>query len=209
MGSANAAANNSSVPARNSLVTVLGSASNHSGLEEATSARHDEMDPRRKSSWKKGLLIIAGFLVSFLIIVICRDRLNGQARGFDVFANLYLAGVTVFGGGPVVKPPLREYIVAPEWVTPRDSLLHLAITQASSTWPCIWERSQSLDPLYPALLERSLSSQLFSARSVAAYRLHGSLADTEEGARHANMSARFPRHCSWTCVYCCVSAVRD
>jgi chromate transport protein ChrA len=43
---------------------------------------------------------------------------------------MYLAGTIIFGGGPVVIPLLREYVVQPGWVTPRDFLTGLAIIQA-------------------------------------------------------------------------------
>jgi chromate transport protein ChrA len=51
-------------------------------------------------------------------------------RGFSLFANLYLAGTIIFGGGPVVIPLLREYIVAEGWVSSRNFLLGLAIIQS-------------------------------------------------------------------------------
>ncbi|OQO14830.1 hypothetical protein B0A48_00212 [Cryoendolithus antarcticus] len=83
-----------------------------------------------RTSWKVGTAIIAAFFVSFIVIMVCRGTIRGTTRGFDLFANLYLAGTIIFGGGPVVIPLLREYIVAPGWVSPRDFLLGLAITQA-------------------------------------------------------------------------------
>lgn len=129
-GNVNTAASNPPVSARNTRATGLGNANNLSAQDEAASASHDEPGLGRRSSWKKGSLIIAGFLISFLIVMVCRGALNGRARGFDLFANLYLAGTIIFGGGPVVIPLLREYIVAPGWVSPRDFLLGLAITQA-------------------------------------------------------------------------------
>jgi chromate transport protein ChrA len=43
---------------------------------------------------------------------------------------MYLAGTIIFGGGPVVIPLLREYVVEPGWVSPRDFLIGLAIIQA-------------------------------------------------------------------------------
>jgi chromate transport protein ChrA len=43
---------------------------------------------------------------------------------------MYLAGTIIFGGGPVVIPLLREYIVAENWVSPRDFLIGLALIQA-------------------------------------------------------------------------------
>lgn len=49
---------------------------------------------------------------------------------FDLFANMYLAGTIIFGGGPVVIPLLREYVVQPGWVSPRNFLIGLAIIQA-------------------------------------------------------------------------------
>jgi chromate transport protein ChrA len=39
-------------------------------------------------------------------------------------------GTIIFGGGPVVIPLLRSYVVDPGWVSPRDFLLGLAIIQA-------------------------------------------------------------------------------
>ncbi len=49
---------------------------------------------------------------------------------YSLFANMYLAGTIIFGGGPVVIPLLREYVVAQGWVSPRDFLIGLAIVQA-------------------------------------------------------------------------------
>lgn len=108
------------VPSSNDLGTVNGADSN--SLTQA--------DLGQRGSWKKGILTIAAFLASFVVIMVCRGTLNGRNSGFDLFANLYLAGTIIFGGGPVVIPLLREYIVAPGWVSPRDFLLGLAITQA-------------------------------------------------------------------------------
>lgn len=75
-------------------------------------------------------MIIAAFFASFVIVMVCRGLYSGEHRSFDLFANLYLAGTIIFGGGPVVVPLLRTYVVAPGWVSPRDFLLGLAITQA-------------------------------------------------------------------------------
>ena len=43
---------------------------------------------------------------------------------------MYLAGTIIFGGGPVVIPLLREYVVEPGWVSSRDFLIGLALIQA-------------------------------------------------------------------------------
>jgi chromate transport protein ChrA len=97
--------------------------------QELDERRHPQ-GPRLTTSWKLGATIIAGFLASFVIVMSCRGAFTGDDGAFDLFANLYLAGTIIFGGGPVVIPLLREYIVAPGWVSPRDFLLGLAITQA-------------------------------------------------------------------------------
>lgn len=81
-------------------------------------------------TWKSGIFVIACFFITFTIIMVLRGVLAGQPRGFHLFANLYLAGTIIFGGGPVVIPLLREYVVAEGWVSPRDFLLGLAIIQA-------------------------------------------------------------------------------
>ena len=41
-----------------------------------------------------------------------------------------LAGTIIFGGGPVVIPLLRSYVVEPGWVSPRDFLIGIAIIQS-------------------------------------------------------------------------------
>lgn len=81
-------------------------------------------------SWRTGLVVLGAFFASFIVVMACRGAFSGQTRGFDVFANFYLAGTIIFGGGPVVIPLLREYVVEPGWVSPRDFILGLAITQA-------------------------------------------------------------------------------
>jgi chromate transport protein ChrA len=81
-------------------------------------------------TWKIGTCIIAGFFSSFVIIMTVRSLIRNPPRGVSLFANLYLAGTIIFGGGPVVIPLLREYIVAEGWVSPRDFLLGLALIQS-------------------------------------------------------------------------------
>lgn len=81
-------------------------------------------------SWKLGTCILVCFLVTFVTSLTLRTVIKGAPRGFSLFANLYLAGTIIFGGGPVVIPLLREYIVTQGWVSPRDFLLGLAIIQA-------------------------------------------------------------------------------
>jgi chromate transport protein ChrA len=81
-------------------------------------------------SVKIGVLLIVGFILSFVVVMVVRGTVNGRPLAFDLFANMYLAGTIIFGGGPVVIPLLRSYVVDPGWVSPRDFLLGLALIQA-------------------------------------------------------------------------------
>lgn len=74
--------------------------------------------------------IVVGFFISFIVILVLRAELKSRPIGLSLFANLYLAGTIIFGGGPVVIPLLRQYIVDEGWVSARDFLLGLAIIQA-------------------------------------------------------------------------------
>lgn len=67
---------------------------------------------------------------SFIAILVARGVLKAPPLALDLFANMYLAGTIIFGGGPVVIPLLRSYVVDPGWVSSRDFLLGLAIIQA-------------------------------------------------------------------------------
>lgn len=81
-------------------------------------------------SWKLGICILVCFFVTFVTSLTLRAVIKGAPRGFSLFANLYVSGTIICGGGPVVVPLLREYIVTQGWVSPRDFLLGLAIIQA-------------------------------------------------------------------------------
>jgi chromate transport protein ChrA len=81
-------------------------------------------------TWKTGTYIITAFFASFITIMTVRSLLANPPRGVSLFANLYLAGTIIFGGGPVVIPLLREYIVAEGWVSARNFLLGLALIQS-------------------------------------------------------------------------------
>ncbi|OQE80119.1 hypothetical protein PENNAL_c0048G01788 [Penicillium nalgiovense] len=77
-----------------------------------------------------GVLIICLFFASFIAILVVRGQLAAPPLVLDLFANMYLAGTVIFGGGPVVIPLLRSYVVDPGWVSSRDFLIGLAIIQA-------------------------------------------------------------------------------
>ena len=85
---------------------------------------------RLNFSWKIGVATIASFLTSFIVVMVLRSVLAHMPLLYNFFANMYLAGTIIFGGGPVVIPLLREYVVAEGWVSARDFLIGLAIIQA-------------------------------------------------------------------------------
>ena len=111
----------------------------NAGSEDGIQLREQEPEPeprvvpqeyRLGFSWKSGAAIIVTFLITFIIVVTLRGSLPNAPLLYKLFANLYLAGTIIFGGGPVVIPLLREYVVAEGWVSPRDFLIGLAIAQA-------------------------------------------------------------------------------
>ncbi|KAJ7510154.1 chromate transporter-domain-containing protein [Mycena galericulata] len=79
---------------------------------------------------KWGVLTVVLFFASFITFMVIRGVFPNAPRSLSLFNNMYLAGTVIFGGGPVVIPLLREYVVEPGWVSPRDFLLGLALIQA-------------------------------------------------------------------------------
>ncbi|KAJ6142837.1 hypothetical protein N7471_002290 [Penicillium samsonianum] len=77
-----------------------------------------------------GALVMGVFFASFIGVLLARAQLTTPPLVLDLFANMYLAGTVIFGGGPVVIPLLRTYVVDPGWVSSRDFLIGLAIIQA-------------------------------------------------------------------------------
>ncbi|KAJ1017930.1 hypothetical protein NDA13_006541 [Ustilago tritici] len=74
---------------------------------------------------------LGAFFLTFVVaIVLTRSQLNNPPRAFDFFTNMMIAGVIIFGGGPVVIPLLRGYTVENGWFDSRDFLLGFAILQA-------------------------------------------------------------------------------
>ena len=81
-------------------------------------------------TWRFGISILSIFALSFILVMVLRGTLPNKSILFQLFSNMYLAGTIIFGGGPVVIPLLREYVVSEGWVSPRDFLLGLAIIQS-------------------------------------------------------------------------------
>lgn len=80
-------------------------------------------------SARMGAIVIVGFMATFVSTMVIRGLVVSPPRAYSLFANLYLAGTIIFGGGPVVIPLLRESIVGESWVSPRDFILGLALIQ--------------------------------------------------------------------------------
>ncbi|KAJ4362693.1 hypothetical protein N0V85_009350 [Neurospora sp. IMI 360204] len=108
--------------------------------QEASTSSTAESEPRiipsefrLDFSWKIGAATIACFFATFIAVMVTRGVFPnppGLPLLYHLFANMYLAGTIIFGGGPVVIPLLREYVVAEGWVNPRDFLIGLALIQA-------------------------------------------------------------------------------
>lgn len=78
---------------------------------------------------KVGLALIVGFVAAFTVFLSLHGALHPAPLLLSLFNNMFLAGTVIFGGGPVVIPLLRNYVVDPGWVSPRDFLLGLAVIQ--------------------------------------------------------------------------------
>ncbi|EJT98023.1 chromate ion transporter [Dacryopinax primogenitus] len=86
--------------------------------------------PHTNVSMKVGLALVVLFIGSLIAVLVPRSTIPSHSPVLDLFANMYLAGTIIFGGGPVVIPLLRSYVVDPGWVSARDFLLGIAIIQA-------------------------------------------------------------------------------
>ncbi|KAF7713989.1 Chromate ion transporter [Penicillium ucsense] len=109
------------------------SSSQPAGLAQH-STRSAESEPSlpqyHRIRMRTGVAIIVLFFASFIAVLVARGKLSPPPLALDLFASMYLAGTVIFGGGPVVIPLLRSYVVGPGWVSSRDFLIGLAIIQA-------------------------------------------------------------------------------
>lgn len=80
-------------------------------------------------SARVGAIVIIGFMATFVSTMVIRGLVVSPPRAYSLFANLYLTGTIIFGGGPVVIPLLHESIVGENWVSSRDFILGLALIQ--------------------------------------------------------------------------------
>lgn len=117
------------LPITNREAIVTTASSTQPDPSEPSSPRTVPSSHRLTITWPLGLAIIGVFLASFAAAMALRGVLKSPPLLYRLFANMYLAGTIIFGGGPVVIPLLREYVVAEGWVTPRDFLIGLALIQ--------------------------------------------------------------------------------
>lgn len=76
-------------------------------------------------------LAFGTFLIMMLIVCLfTRSQLTSPPRELNFMTNMIIAGLIIFGGGPVVIPLLRGYTVENGWISSRDFLLGFAILQA-------------------------------------------------------------------------------
>ncbi|KIM77834.1 hypothetical protein PILCRDRAFT_98523 [Piloderma croceum F 1598] len=74
---------------------------------------------------KQALGMVVVFVAILITFIVMKSTVNTLGRPFDFFVNMIIAGIIIFGGGPVVIPLLRGYTVSS-----RDFLLGYAILQA-------------------------------------------------------------------------------
>jgi chromate transport protein ChrA len=103
---------------------------NAEATERITEQTPESQDHIYSFALWQSIAIVVTFFASFAAILASRGLLTTPPLILDLFANMYLAGTIIFGGGPVVIPLLREYTVQPGWVSSRDFLIGLAIIQA-------------------------------------------------------------------------------
>jgi chromate transport protein ChrA len=129
-----AAVSNSNQTAKSTVTNRTGKSTNAT-IPPATEqeAQETRIIPAARAlniSWQAGTAIITTFFLIFITIMVLRGTLPHRPLLFSLFSNMFLAGTIIFGGGPVVIPLLRVYVVSEGWVSPRDFLLGLAIIQA-------------------------------------------------------------------------------
>ncbi|RUP50732.1 LOW QUALITY PROTEIN: chromate transporter-domain-containing protein [Jimgerdemannia flammicorona] len=70
------------------------------------------------------------FLVWVILLVLSVvGRAYLKLRPLQILSIFYVVGSIIFGGGPVVIPPLRGYTVGPGWFIEREFLVILALIQ--------------------------------------------------------------------------------
>lgn len=99
-------------PASDEVLSQSGPADSHGSPPEEAAEQQPSAVPgilrNRIFGLKFGFCIAICFFLTFIPIMVLRGVLDNAPRGFSLFANMYLAGTIIFGGGPVVIPLLTE-----------------------------------------------------------------------------------------------------
>ncbi|OAQ36707.1 hypothetical protein K457DRAFT_150869 [Linnemannia elongata AG-77] len=89
---------------------------------------------RKLFSYSRKLsLTLLAFFISFLVAsILVRARLiSGTAPGYgDLASTFYFVGSIIFGGGPVIIPLLKTYVVDSGWMTSQQFLIGLSLVQS-------------------------------------------------------------------------------
>ncbi|PSK53901.1 hypothetical protein B9Z65_7707 [Elsinoe australis] len=104
------------------------------GAQRPAREHAQPMDPRADTVTYKvpivtGIALVALFIGILVALLVTSRVMQNTPRPHEFVANMFLAGSIIFGGGPVLIPLMRDYVVQPGWVTPRDFLIGLAIIQ--------------------------------------------------------------------------------
>lgn len=63
------------------------------------------------------LIIVVLFFALLITVIVLASTLKPSPRALNLFSNMFLAGVIIFGGGPVVIPLLKGYTVDNGWAS--------------------------------------------------------------------------------------------
>lgn len=110
--------------------TVDRTTTNAQSTDSAHAAAVDRRTPIMVLNRYFAIGLGALFIIFVVAVVVTRSQINNPPRALDFFTNMMIAGIIIFGGGPVVIPLLRGYTVENGWVDSRDFLLGFAILQA-------------------------------------------------------------------------------
>ncbi|BEI97865.1 hypothetical protein CcaverHIS631_0301640 [Cutaneotrichosporon cavernicola] len=123
-----------SVPSVQNEPPECESESGHRPSPRSIEAAAEETNRLRVVSTPVAIALLLGFVLFLTTPLATRAGLQNAdrtvPRALDFFSNMVVAGTIIFGGGPVVIPLLRDYVVVEGWVTDRDFLLIFAILQA-------------------------------------------------------------------------------
>ncbi|KAF9969631.1 hypothetical protein BGZ73_007940 [Actinomortierella ambigua] len=100
--------------------------------EDATSSASVQTPTLYKYSGKLAFGILAAFLALLIAVIVVRAVVSVPPKADYGYlaATFYFVGSIIFGGGPVIIPLLRTYMVEPQWMTDSQFLVGLALIQA-------------------------------------------------------------------------------